>query len=88
MLGTHPDLAYPISTLSKFCTNPSYEYVLAIQHIFYYLQKITNIGITLDSIENNKKNSNIKAIERALKDSNTGLLRKGLNNILRFTDSN
>ena len=87
MLGTHPDLAYPISTLSKFYTNPSYKHASATQHIFCYLQKTTNVGIILRGIENDKESSNIEAIKRALKDSNTGTLRKGLNSILGFTDS-
>ena len=87
MLRIHPDLAYSISTLSKFYTNPSYEYALATQHIFRYLRKTTNVSITLGGIENDKESSNIEAIERALKDSNTGTLRKGLNSILGFTDS-
>ena len=86
ILRTHPDLAYPISTLSKFCTNPSYEHASAAQYIFCYLQKTTNVGITLGGIENDKESSNIEAIERALKDSNTGTLGKGLNGILGFTD--
>ena len=87
MLGTRPDLAYPISTLSKFCTNPSYEHASAAQRIFRYLWKTTNVGITLGGIENDKESSNIEAIERALKDSNTGTLGKGLTGILGFTDS-
>ena len=87
MLRTCPDLAYPILTLSKFCTNPSYKYASAAQCIFCYLQKTTNVGIILRGIENDKESSNIEAIERALKDSNTGTLGKGLAGILGFTDS-
>ena len=31
MLGTRPDLAHSISTLSKFCTNPSPDHAAAVK---------------------------------------------------------
>src|SRR2546421_7381105 len=49
MLGTWPDLAYPISSLSKFSVNPSFEHAAAVHHIFRYLRKTVNVGITFDN---------------------------------------
>src|SRR2546430_14053680 len=48
MLSTRPDLAYPISSLSKFSINPSFEHAAAIHRIFRYLQKTVNVGITFE----------------------------------------
>jgi len=87
MLGTRPDLAYPISSLSKFSINPSFEHAAAIHRIFRYLQKTVNVGITFG----NTGNATIEAIKKAVKDSNTlgdtTSLGKGLTGILGFTDS-
>jgi hypothetical protein len=38
MLCTWPDLAYPISVVSKHMANPSLEHWIAIKGIFQYLQ--------------------------------------------------
>jgi hypothetical protein len=52
MLGTRPDLAFTVSTLSKYCSNPAPEHAIAVQQVLCYLQKTANIGITYSSQEN------------------------------------
>ncbi len=38
MLYTRPDLAYPISVLSKHMANPNIEHWMVLKRIFRYLQ--------------------------------------------------
>ena len=37
MIGTRPDIAYAVTHLSQFCTNPSPEHYKAALHICQYL---------------------------------------------------
>jgi hypothetical protein len=46
MLGTRLDLAFTVSTLSKYCINLSPQYAQAIQRVFRYLKKTLDYGIT------------------------------------------
>ena len=46
MLGTRPDLALKISTLSKYCWNPTPKHAQAAQRALQYLQKTLYTGIT------------------------------------------
>ena len=46
MLGTHPDLAYTISTLSQFNANPITGHHSAVKHTLCYLQQAKTYGIT------------------------------------------
>jgi transposase InsO family protein len=46
MLGTRPDLAYTVSTLSKFNSNPSDSHLIASKRALRYLQHTSNFGIT------------------------------------------
>jgi hypothetical protein len=52
MLGTRPDLAFTISTLSKYCSNPAPEHACAAQRTLRYLQKTIYVGITYGGQEN------------------------------------
>jgi hypothetical protein len=52
MLGTRPDLAFTVSTLSKYCSNPTPEHALAAQRTLRYLRKTINAGITYGGQEN------------------------------------
>ena len=45
MLGTCPDLAYSISTLSKFNSCPGSEYHKAAKRVLPYLQKTGSYGL-------------------------------------------
>jgi hypothetical protein len=46
MTGTQPDIAYAVSTLSKFATRPGSKHVTAMKHLFRYLKGTTHLGIT------------------------------------------
>ena len=52
MLGTRPDLAFTISTLSKYCSNPTSEHAIAAKRTLRYLRKTINVGITFKGQEN------------------------------------
>ena len=73
MLGTRPDLAFTVSTLSKYCSNPTPEHALAVRRTLRYLRKTINVGITYGGQEN-------LAIQEAI----DGLITTG---ITSFTDS-
>src|SRR5437588_5210662 len=45
MLGTRPDLAYSISTLSKFNSCPGSEHYEAAKRVLRYLQKTGSYGL-------------------------------------------
>ena len=45
MLGTHPDIAYTISTLSHFTSHPGSPHVCALKHLLQYLKGSANYGI-------------------------------------------
>ena len=46
MLGTRLDLAFTVSTLSKYCINPSPRHAQAVQCVFRYLKKTLDYRIT------------------------------------------
>ena len=46
ILGTRPDLAFTVSTLSKYCINPGPQHAQAVQCVFRYLKKTLDYGIT------------------------------------------
>ena len=46
MLGTRLDLAFTVSTLSKYCINPGPQYAQVVQCVFRYLKKTLDYGIT------------------------------------------
>jgi hypothetical protein len=73
MLGTRPDLPFTVSTLSKFCSNPTPKHSAAAQRTLRYLQKTINVGITYGGQEN-------PAVDEALGKSN-------LTGITGFSDS-
>ena len=52
MLGTRPDLAFTVSTLSKYYSNPTPEHAVAVQRTFRYLQKTLHVGITYSGQKN------------------------------------
>jgi hypothetical protein len=52
MLGSQLDLAFLISTLSKYCSNPTPEHVSLAQRTLWYLQKTIDVGITFGGQEN------------------------------------
>jgi hypothetical protein len=49
MLGTRPDLAYSISTLSRYCSNPSTIHLTALKRILRYIKATSSIGLVLGS---------------------------------------
>lgn len=73
MLGTRPDLAFTVSTLSKYCSNPAPKHAIAVQRVLRYLRKTLNVGITYSGQEN-----------PAVTDVTDGLISTG---ITGFTDS-
>ena len=46
MLGTRPDLAYTVFTLSKFNINPGDRHIMAAKRALRYLQHTSTFGIT------------------------------------------
>src|SRR5436305_6670002 len=81
MLGTRPDLAHSISTLSKFCANPSPEHAAAVKRVFRYWNKTLDVGITYGGSQN------IAVQEALFKNTGTKDLAKGLTGLFGFTDS-
>jgi hypothetical protein len=77
MLGSRLDLAFTISTLSKFCFNLTLKHSLAAKRKLRYLQKTINVGITYGGQEN-------PAIGEALSSQSTALKLTGLTG---FSDS-
>jgi hypothetical protein len=48
MIGTRPDLAYPISKLSRFMTNPTKEHRAAAIRVLKYVKKTLKLGLLFD----------------------------------------
>ena len=46
MLGSRPDIAYAVGTVSRFCTNPDGQHWAAVKRIFRYLAGTREIGLT------------------------------------------
>jgi hypothetical protein len=80
MLGTRLDLAFTISTLSKYCINPGPQHALAVQRVFRYLKKTLNYRVTFGGTLN-------PAIDKAIRQEKP--LGKGLagTTAFGFTDS-
>jgi hypothetical protein len=77
MLRTWPNLAFTVSTLSKYCSNLTPKHAIATKRTLRYLQKTINVGITFRSQENL---AIAEAIARARTSPTT-------TRITRFTDS-
>lgn len=45
MLGTRPDLAYPVALLSRFSQNPTSQHWKAMVHVFRYLIATPSLGL-------------------------------------------
>jgi hypothetical protein len=52
MLGTRPDLAFTVSTLLKYCSNPTPKHAIVAKRTLRYLRKTINVGITFRGQEN------------------------------------
>jgi len=46
MIGTRPDLAYTVSSLSKFNCNPTCDHLLAAKRVLRYIQSTTDLHLT------------------------------------------
>jgi hypothetical protein len=46
MIETRPDIAFAVSTLSQFASNPNGEHEKALKHLFRYLKGTLELGIT------------------------------------------
>ena len=60
MLGTRPNLAFTVSTLSKYCINPGPRHAQAVQRVFRYLKKTLDYGITFSGTLNLAVNEAIR----------------------------
>jgi hypothetical protein len=80
MLGTRPDLAFTVSTLSKYCINPGPQHAQVVQRVLRYLKKTLDYGITFGGTLN-------PAVDEAIRQEK--LLAKGLTGTTAFgfTDS-
>lgn len=45
MLGTRPDIAYAVSCVSRYASNPSDQHIVAVKKIFQYLQGTAHFGL-------------------------------------------
>ena len=45
MLGTRPDIAYAVSKVSQYCSNPDTTHWTAVKRIFHYLAGTQNYGL-------------------------------------------
>ena len=45
MLGTRPDIAYAVNTISCYSSCPSTQHVNAVKHLLHYLKGSANYGI-------------------------------------------
>ena len=45
MIGTRPDIAYAVSALSRFCSNPSKQHLAYLFRILRYIKQTINFGI-------------------------------------------
>jgi hypothetical protein len=45
MLGTRPDLAFAVSVVSRFASNPTESHMKSVKRIFRYIQGILKIGL-------------------------------------------
>ena len=52
MLGTRLDLAFTVSMLLKYCSNPASEHAITVQQALRYLQKTMYIDITYNGQKN------------------------------------
>jgi len=43
---TRPDIAFAVSTLSKYCSNPSPQHFSSLRHLYRYLRGTQDHGIT------------------------------------------
>lgn len=46
MMETRFDIVFAVSTIHQFTNNPGSKHVAAVKHIFQYLRKYPNLGIT------------------------------------------
>lgn len=51
MVETRPDVAYAVSVVSRFMTNPNSEHMTAVKRIFRYLQGTADLSITYGAAE-------------------------------------
>jgi hypothetical protein len=45
MLGTRPDLAYAVSVISRFSSNPTTAHMSAVKRVFRYIQQTIHMGL-------------------------------------------
>jgi hypothetical protein len=45
ILGTRPDLAFTVSIVSRFTSNPTESHIKAVKRIFRYIQGTLEIGL-------------------------------------------
>ena len=50
-MGTRPDIAYAVQSLSQFSKDPSTEHWTAVKQVFCYLQGKQNLGIMYDTLD-------------------------------------
>ena len=55
MTHTRPDIAYSVSTLAQFMSNPDETHWQAIKHVFRYLKGTQNLGITYSKASKTSK---------------------------------
>ncbi len=46
MLGTQPDIAFAVSSISRYAANPTPAYITAVKRIFQYLKDTIDLQLT------------------------------------------
>ena len=57
MLGTRPDIAFAITTLSQFSSNPGPKHWMAIKRLLRYLRGTLNYSLTYGELADNMSTS-------------------------------
>lgn len=50
MLSTRPDIAYAVSVVSRFASNPTNEYYVVVEDIFRYLRGTIYYELTFTGV--------------------------------------
>jgi len=58
MTCTRPDIAYAVSTVSQFASDPSTDHWIAVKRIFRYLKKTKSLGLVFKGISEDYEGTN------------------------------
>ena len=62
MLGTRPDLAYTVSTLGRFSSDPSIKHVGALKRVLRYLRHTQYHGLLFQGMQTRSGNKEVETL--------------------------